>query len=319
MVDAKILGNMFLESYELLVSKKEYLNQINVFPVPDGDTGINIAITMEKVVNEIKKLQESNQGYTLAEMADAISEGAFKGAKGNSGVILSQFIEGFTNRIQTNEPVTPADFAQAVKKGSEFAYEAVLKPQEGTILTVAREMGSSAIEYTRETRTWSDTMIHSFKVAQEVTKDTPNLLKDLKSSGVVDSGALGFVYLVEGWHNVVLKEAGTLDVDDEILKEMENLHNTVDLQKTAEELAFRFCTEAFIINAKSELELVREELSPMGDSFMLIDIGNKSDYKMKLHIHTNEPIDVINRFTKHGALHSVKIDDMLQQSIEAHE
>jgi uncharacterized protein len=319
LVNAANLRDMFYESLELIRLKKDYLNQINVFPVPDGDTGANIEMTMSKIIEEIKKLDRENNNYGLKDIATAISEGAFKGAKGNSGVILSQFFEGFTNVIGLNSILSPEIFANALLEGSKLAYEAVLNPQEGTILTVTRKVGENCIEFVKNNPSWSETLINVFKTAQIATKETPNDLKDLRNSGVVDSGALAFVYIVEGWMNIVLKESDVLDIDDNILQEMEKLHNTVNIQETTDNLQFRYCTEAFITQVNGILNEVKTELSSMGDSFMLIDIGKDKDYKMKLHIHTNQPFEVIEKFTKHGILHSVKIDDMLQQTIDAHE
>ena len=179
--------------------KKEYLNDLNVFPVPDGDTGLNMTITMSKVVEELEKADD----LSIKNAAKAIAKGAFVGAKGNSGVILSQFFVGFAKSIEDKDSITTEIFANALVSGSERAYKAVTNPKEGTILTVVKETADEALLKATEGLSWKEVVEACYNRAQKATADTPNLLKDLKDAGVIDAGALGFVYLIQGWLFVI--------------------------------------------------------------------------------------------------------------------
>jgi DAK2 domain fusion protein YloV len=305
-----LLREMIYESFERINKKVDYLNDINVFPVPDGDTGINIYITMETVVEELKKEQDD---ITIKEASKAIAKGAFAGAKGNSGVILSQFFMGFAKTIEDCDSITPKNFAEALIEGSKRAYKAVMNPREGTILTVIRDTAEASIDKINQGGNWREIVEHCYDIAQKSTLDTPNLLKDLKDAGVVDAGALGFVYLFQGWLFVIVNEIEGVKVVD-LRIGLENLHNAINIEQTIQNLQYRYCTEALISTSTLTEKEVHEKMNPYGDSLMII----KNEDSLKMHIHSNNPYEAIRDFSDYGRLRAVKIDDMKSQSVVAH-
>ncbi|OLS24269.1 MAG: hypothetical protein HeimC2_23340 [Candidatus Heimdallarchaeota archaeon LC_2] len=305
-----LLKQMIIESFHRIDDKVDYLNDINVFPVPDGDTGLNIYITMSKVVEELEK---NDSNLTIQQAAKSIAKGAFSGAKGNSGVILSQFFIGFSKTIENEFLITTEIFANALIEGSKRAYTAVMNPREGTILSVIRETAEAAISKTKNGESWREVVEHCYEVAQQSTLNTPNLLDELKKAGVVDAGALGFVYLIQGWLFVIANTVQGPKIID-IRSDLENLHNNLDLNHSLDNLQYRFCTEGLLTNSSYDKDEIEYELKSFGDSFLLISDSNS--YKM--HIHTNTPTSVIKRFSQYGKLQSVKIDDMKTQTISTH-
>jgi hypothetical protein len=307
-----LLKRMIKESYSRIESKQEYLNDLNVFPVPDGDTGLNMAITMSRVVEELEK---KSADLSIKEAAKAIAKGAFVGAKGNSGVILSQFFVGFAKTIENHEVVDTELFAEALIEGSKRAYKAVMNPKEGTILTVVKETAEAAKLKTQEGANWKEIVEHCYQIAQKTTAETPNLLEDLKKAGVIDAGALGFVYLIQGWLFVIASDFDGPKVIN-MREGLEGLHNSVNVHDTVENLEFRYCTEALVtgMQDKSEDDL-KTYLKSFGDSMIIIRDGED----LKLHIHTNSPRDAISKFTADGRLKAAKIDDMMAQTIESHQ
>lgn len=306
-----ILKEMILESYNRINQKIDYLNDINVFPVPDGDTGINLYLTMEKVVEE---LQKSDIDVTIRDAAKAISKGAFIGAKGNSGVILSQFFVGFAKTIESEEVITTEVFANAMLAGSNRAYKAVMNPREGTILSVLRETSQAAVDKTKQGADWKEVVEHCYKIAQQSTLETPDLLQDLKNAGVVDAGALGFVYLIQGWLFVIANIYHGPKVID-VREDLENLHNNIDVESTVENLVYRYCTEALLTDNNEDLAYLRSEMQNFGDSFLLIE----NEGSIKLHVHSNKPSSTIKRFSEFGKLIQAKIDDMKTQTENSHQ
>ena len=304
-----MLKEMIKESYNRINKKKEYLNDLNVFPVPDGDTGLNMTITMSKVVEELEKADD----LSIKNAAKAIAKGAFVGAKGNSGVILSQFFVGFAKAIEDKDSITTEIFANALVSGSERAYKAVTNPKEGTILTVVKETADEALLKATEGLSWREVVEACYNRAQKATADTPNLLKDLKDAGVIDAGALGFVYLIQGWLFVI---ANSFDGPKVISmnKNLEGLHNKVDTNQSVNDLLFQYCTEALIYDCDDTEDNVKSNFEDKGDSLIVIS----DEGSLKLHIHTNSPNDIINQFAKFGKLKAAKIDDMKSQTLIAH-
>jgi hypothetical protein len=301
---------MIKESYSRIESKQEYLNDLNVFPVPDGDTGLNMAITMSRVVQELEK---KSADLTIKEAAKAIAKGAFVGAKGNSGVILSQFFVGFAKTIENYEVVDTDLFAEALIEGSKRAYKAVMNPKEGTILTVVKETAEAAKIKTQEGANWKEIVEHCYQIAQQTTADTPNLLEDLKKAGVIDAGALGFVYLIQGWLFVIASDLDGPKVID-MREGLEGLHNSVNVGDSVDNLQFRYCTEALVSGVEGNEDEVRNYLKKYGDSMLIIKDGDD----LKLHIHTNSPKEAISTFSTSGKLKAAKIDDMMAQTIQSH-
>ncbi|MHA2502116.1 MAG: DAK2 domain-containing protein [Candidatus Kariarchaeaceae archaeon] len=307
-----LLKKMITESYSRIDNKKAYLNDLNVFPVPDGDTGLNMSITMGKVVEELEK-QEADQ-LTIKTAAKAIAKGAFVGAKGNSGVILSQFFVGFAKTIENEEKITTEIFADALVEGSKRAYKAVMNPKEGTILTVVKETAEAAKEKASTGASWKEIVQYCYEIAQKATAETPNLLEELKEAGVIDAGALGFVYLIQGWLVVI-----SSDVDGprviQLQSGLEGLHNSVNVDSSVSELKFQYCTEALIHGVTTTEDDIRSKLADYGDSLIVI----QEESAMKLHIHANEPKTAIQIFASHGYLKAAKIDDMKSQTLQSHE
>jgi DAK2 domain fusion protein YloV len=192
-LDGKTLKNMMIASSNYLFNNKVEVDRLNVFPVPDGDTGSNMAYTMQYAAKELEKSQD-----TIREVLDAISKGTLMGAKGNSGVILSQIFRGFSKRLRDTKKITPCDFAEGLKAGVEVAYKAVMRPVEGTILTVCRETAEEAEKICKKVENFEEFFAKIIEAAEKSLQNTPNLLPVLKEAGVVDSGGMGFVYVLKG-------------------------------------------------------------------------------------------------------------------------
>ncbi|MCY3410239.1 MAG: DAK2 domain-containing protein [Candidatus Heimdallarchaeota archaeon] len=305
-----LLKQMIVSSFKKIDEKTDYLNAINVFPVPDGDTGLNIYSTMRTIVEELDKISET-EALTIKNASKAIAKGAFMGAKGNSGVILSQFFVGFAKSIQNCDDVTTMIFADALIEGSKRAYKAVLNPREGTILTVVKETAEAAKLKAEEGADWKELVEYCYQIAQKATLDTPNLMEELKKAKVVDAGALGFVYLIQGWLFVIADQFKGPRVMN-LLAGLEGLTNEVDISHT--EINYRYCTEAMIIASNSSEQEMRKMMEKYGDSLLII--GN--DDELKLHVHTDTPQEAIYTFSSYGQLHAVKIDDMKTQALLSH-
>ena len=305
-----LLKQMIIEAFHRIDEKVDYLNMINVFPIPDGDTGLNLSITLSKVVEELDKYDFD---LTIKEAAKSIAKGAFAGAKGNSGVILSQFFIGFSKTIENEELITTEIFANALVKGSQRAYKAVMNPREGTILSVLRETAEAAIQKTKAGGSWREVVEHCYEMAQKSTLETPNLLEDLKKAGVVDAGALGFVYLIQGWLFVIANTIKGPKIID-LRSDLEHLHNKVDVSTSLENLQYQFCTEGLLTSSTTAYETIEAEMKNYGDSLLLVS----DDAYYKLHIHTNSPSEALQKLGSFGILQAAKIDDMKAQAIASH-
>jgi len=310
-ITGQLLKQMITESYNRIDKKKAYLNDLNVFPVPDGDTGLNMSITMGKVVEELEK--QDNSSLSIKTAAKAIAKGAFVGAKGNSGVILSQFFVGFAKTIENETQITPTIFADALIEGSKRAYKAVMNPKEGTILTVVKETAEAAKSKVAEGADWREIVEYCYEIAQKATADTPNLLEDLKAAGVIDAGALGFVYLIQGWLVVITNNLEGPQVIN-LHAGLEGLHNKVQAGDSVEHLAYQYCTEALINQTSATEDQIRKKLADLGDSLLVI----KEADAIKLHIHANHPKQAITTLASFGNLAAAKIDDMKAQTLQSH-
>ena len=296
----EMLSDMMKASASLLKKYRRHLNAINVFPVADGDTGANMYLTVESIIEELN----NNDGNSLKEIANYIKRGSFMGATGNSGVILSQFFGGFSNSINKFENVGPEEFSQAFVDGAAKAYQAVLNPQEGTILTVIRKSAEAAAMAAKNGQNLIDMLDTSYDAAQGTLEKTPELLPVLKKAGVVDAGGQGFVYIMEGWIKTLKNES----VDDLV---EETVVEAIALD-TEEDDEYQFCTE-FIIQAEElTAEIAREMLSAYGGSLVVA----KNDDLIRVHIHTNDPKSTIKNCKQYGAISRLKIDDMTKQHRE---
>lgn len=307
-IDAKLLAKMFLAGAKNLEVKKEWINELNVFPVPDGDTGTNMTLTIMSAVREVNSLEE----VTFRSLAKAISSGSLRGARGNSGVILSQLLRGFTKVIKEKEEIDALTLADAMEKAVETAYKAVMKPKEGTILTVAKGAADKARELCDECEDLGSFLEDVIAYANQVLAQTPEMLPVLKEAGVVDSGGQGLVVVLEGAFDAYQGKEIDLSFDVQDAKA-----NVTKISREAEaDIKFGYCTE-FIIMLDKEFterdeENFKEYLLSIGDSLVVV----ADDELVKVHVHTNDPGLAIQKALTYGALTRMKIDNMREEHQE---
>jgi len=302
-INAKMLAKMFLAGAKNLEVKKEWINELNVFPVPDGDTGTNMTLTIMSAAKEVVNLQDED----MMTICKAISSGSLRGARGNSGVILSQLFRGFTKTIREYEEIDIPTLATATEKAVESAYKAVMKPKEGTILTVAKGMADKARKLAEE---GCDDMELYFRqiieYGDEVLAKTPDMLPVLKQAGVVDSGGQGLMQVMKGAFDAFLGK----EVDFTLEASKESSAKEGPASSVDQEIKYGYCTEFIILlnktfNIKNEIDF-KEYLESIGDSIVVVADGDV----VKVHVHTNDPGLAIQRALKYGALSNMKIDNM---------
>ncbi len=310
-IDAKMMAKMFLAGAKNLESKKEWINELNVFPVPDGDTGTNMTLTIMSAAREVSALYDVGD-LDMTSLCKAISSGSLRGARGNSGVILSQLFRGFTKGVKTCNEITIPVLASAFEKAVETAYKAVMKPKEGTILTVAkggadkaRELADAGME------DLSEFLSQVIAYADEVLEQTPEMLPVLKQADVVDSGGQGLMQVLKGAYDAYLgKETDfTIQTDAGAAPSGKSAGSNLEAQANAE-IKFGYCTEFIIMlnkvfNIKAEMDF-KAYLESIGDSIVVV----ADDDVVKVHVHTNDPGLAIQRALKYGALSNMKIDNM---------
>lgn len=303
-IDAKMLSRMFLAGAKNLENKKEWINELNVFPVPDGDTGTNMTMTIMSAAKEVTALGEEP---TMEALCKAISSGSLRGARGNSGVILSQLFRGFTKRIKEEKEITIEIMADAFTKAVETAYKAVMKPKEGTILTVARGAAEKAVELAEEGNLELEAyMTEILEHARFVLSQTPEMLPVLKQAGVVDSGGQGLVEVLSGALDAYLGK----EIDLTIAPAAGTAPKAAAAEPVEAEIKFGYCTEFIIMlnrtfNIKNELDF-KAYLESIGDSIVCV----ADDDVVKVHVHTNDPGLAIQKALKYGQLSNLKIDNM---------
>ncbi len=308
-IDGAMLKKALKGAAKYLDSNKETINSLNVFPVPDGDTGTNMSLTMQSSLKEAIKVE----GKNISKVALAASHGSLMGARGNSGVILSQLFRGFALGLEDKETVDIDILSKAFKQGADTAYKAVMKPTEGTILTVARECGEYAIEIANEEENTLVFLSKVIKHGNEILEKTPEMLPVLKEAGVVDAGGKGLMAVLMGAYNILtgLEEELEDSLVDQEQKFQEIIqHKDMD-HLDAEDIEFGYCTE-FIISGELEdleIELFRNTLSNQGDSLMVV----QSEDIVKVHVHTNNPGIALEEALKMGTLRDIKIDNMRLQ------
>lgn len=300
-IDAKMLSKMFLAGATNLENKKEWINELNVFPVPDGDTGTNMTMTIMSAAKEVAALGEE---VTMETICKAISSGSLRGARGNSGVILSQLFRGFTKRIKEEELLTIPVLAEALEKAVETAYKAVMKPKEGTILTVARGLSEKANELAPAATDMEAFLTEILEHAKYVLSQTPEMLPVLKQAGVVDSGGQGLVEVLSGALDAYLGKEIAVNVQAESAKPVAK-----EAPQEAE-IKFGYCTEFIILlskpfNIKNEIDF-KAFLESIGDSIVCV----ADEDVVKVHVHTNDPGLAIQKALKYGQLSNMKIDNM---------
>lgn len=304
-IDAKLLAKMFLAGAKNLESKKEWINDLNVFPVPDGDTGTNMTLTIMSAAKEVSSLGEEPD---MLAMCKAISSGSLRGARGNSGVILSQLFRGFTKSIREKEIIDIPALAEASERAVETAYKAVMKPKEGTILTVAKGASEKARQLADEGCEDMSLFIDEvIKYADEVLEKTPDMLPVLKQAGVVDSGGQGLMQVLKGAYDAFLGKEVDLTIGE--VTHAAPAKMNIDAQADMD-IKFGYCTEFIIMlnrtfNIKNEMDF-KSYLESIGDSIVVV----ADDDVVKVHVHTNDPGLAIQKALKYGALSNMKIDNM---------
>lgn len=306
-IDGAMLKQMLLSAAQFLEDNKETVNALNVFPVPDGDTGTNMSLTMQSAAKEILALKTDK----LGEVAKALSKGSLKGARGNSGVILSQLFRGFAEFLKDYEQVDTVQFAKALMGGSDKAYKAVMKPVEGTMLTVARVTAEKSVKIANETKDFTGFFSRILDVAKDTLDNTPNLLPVLKQAGVVDSGGMGVLYIMMGAANA-LDEDFDLDISSFDAKDI-SLPSFSDTD-SSQSIEFGYCTEFFIKNLHpyikdEDIEKLKQKLERFGDSIVVV--GDMD--LIKVHFHTNMPGKGLQLGLRFGELSNIKIDNMREQ------
>jgi DAK2 domain fusion protein YloV len=307
-IDAKLLQKMFLSGAKNLDAKKEWINELNVFPVPDGDTGTNMSMTILSAAREVNSLTEVN----MKTLAKAISSGSLRGARGNSGVILSQLFRGFTKVIEKHETIDKFVISESFDKAVETAYKAVMKPKEGTILTVAKGVANKALELAGDDAydlaKYIDALIQE---ADHVLSRTPEMLPVLKEAGVVDSGGQGLVQVLKGARDAFQGK----EIDYTI--EAAPAAKVMKISKETEaEIKYGYCTEFIVVLnrplTEKEEDKFRAYLNRIGDSIVLV----ADDDMVKVHVHTNDPGNALQRGLTMGSLSRIKIDNMREEHQE---
>ena len=307
-INSKLLARMFLAGAKNLDSKKDWINELNVFPVPDGDTGTNMTMTIMSAAKEVSSLTEP----TMAELAKAISSGSLRGARGNSGVILSQLFRGFCKVIKEYDEIDVTILCEACQKAVETAYKAVMKPKEGTILTVAKGAAEKALELSDETEDVVTFVEGVIKQAEYVLDQTPEMLPVLKQAGVVDSGGQGLVQVLKGAYDALIGK----EIDYTIEGAPTGAAPAKISAETEAEIKFGYCTEFIIVlNAPmsdNEEHAYKAFLESIGDSIVVV----ADDEIVKTHVHTNDPGLALQKALTFGSLSKIKIDNMREEHQE---
>ncbi len=311
-INGAMLKNMIVTAAKLLDINRVTIDSLNVFPVPDGDTGTNMSLTIQSAVKELLNCN-SNSIYDISE---AVSKGALRGARGNSGVILSQVLRGFCNSIKEAQSIDVKLFATALQNGAKVAYGAVSKPKEGTMLTVARAVGEYAMQIRSKNKDFETFLPALIEKGNETVELTPELLPVLKKAGVVDAGGKGLMCLYEGMYKALMGEevGGNIVIND--MKSADTVMEHADIMSLGV-IEFAYCTEFFIININkkttlADIEKLREKLMALGDCVIVI-----GDLELvKVHVHTNKPGVALSYALELGELDKVKIENMLEQNRE---
>ena len=310
-IDASMLQKAFIAGAYNLEKNKDYINELNVFPVPDGDTGSNMSLTIMAAAKEVSALSDPS----IADLSKTISSGSLRGARGNSGVILSQLLRGFCKEIKDKKVITPKILADGFVRGCETAYKAVMKPKEGTILTVAKGLAEKAVEVAAEGVDFVEMGEKVIEYGNEVLAKTPDMLPVLKEAGVVDSGGQGLMEFIIGAYNGL---TGKEVVDDKIMSAPKvNVSTNVSSEDIdTSHITFGYCTEFIILLEKEwnmDIELkFKEFLGSIGDSLVVVS----DDEIVKVHVHTNHPGQAFEKGLEYGQLTNMKVDNMREEHRE---
>lgn len=296
------LKNMIISGANNLENNKNLVNSLNVFPVPDGDTGTNMSLTMNSAVREINKSKDLGVDV----IADLAANGSLMGARGNSGVILSQIFRGFAKALKNVKKIDASALADALMEGSNTAYKAVMKPTEGTILTVIRESAEFGIKIAKSSSNATDFLDKVIDKANETLSRTPDMLPILKQAGVVDAGGKGLIFILEGMHQYLVS-GSIIQLSEVIEEEVEEAAKPI-----YDDIVFGYCTEFFIKGKGLEPEEFKKKIVDIGDSIVVVGDENL----IKVHVHTNNPGVIIEKALQLGYLSKIKIDNMREQHEE---
>lgn len=305
-LNAMRLTKLFIAASRWLSRYADVLNDLNVYPVPDGDTGTNMSMTLQSVENALVKLDYEPD---MNELADIISESILLGARGNSGTILSQIIQGFMDGVRNKDEITIDDAGVAFAMAKDRAYQAVSHPVEGTMLTVIRKVSEAAVGYEGEKDNFIPFLVHLKNVANKAVEDTPNELPKLKEAGVVDAGGKGIFYILQGFEKSVTDPTMLEDLE-RIVHSQNTRRERMDFMKNEEKnIKYKYCTEFIIESGDFDLDEYKKEVGTHGDSMVCA----QTKHKTKTHIHTNNPGLVLEIACRHGELNNIKIDNMAHQ------
>lgn len=311
-INGATFRKMIVAGAGLLEQNKKYVDSLNVFPVPDGDTGTNMFLTMKSAVNEVSQCINNN----IDSLSQAFSKGALKGARGNSGVITSQIFKGFCSETAKVTEITTKVFAKAMQEGANIAYKAVTKPKEGTILTVIRVMAENAVNVAKKCDDFEVFLKKVLETGEEILKQTPEMLPVLKKAGVVDAGGRGIIVIFTGFYKLIMGEEDfEFQFEDE--KKAQTVDDVIADINALEDIQFGYCTEYMIIHMKkktteADIDKLREKLCELGDSVICIGDLNL----VKVHVHSNEPNKALEYALELGELYNLKIENMREQNRE---
>ncbi|MED9947452.1 MAG: DAK2 domain-containing protein [Peptacetobacter hiranonis] len=302
-IKAKAFREMFVSGANNLQNSKDLVDKLNVFPVPDGDTGTNMSLTISYAMKELEKVGEDD----ITKIAKALSKGSLMGARGNSGVILSQIIRGIGKSVEGKDKLSTVDLAKALKGGSDTAYKAVIKPVEGTILTVIRETAEYAVKLAKRENNIEKFLGKVVREANVSLENTPNLLKNLKDAGVVDSGGKGLTLILEGFYLAIVGKSVVPATAEKA--ELKNVSLSSADNTSTDDIKFGYCTEFILESDKIDDAGIRDIMLGYGDSLAVV--GDEG--VIKVHVHTNEPGNVLQEALKYGQLLTIKIENMRMQ------
>lgn len=311
-INGATFRKMIVAGAGLLEQNKKYVDSLNVFPVPDGDTGTNMFLTMKSAVNELSKCINNN----IDSLSQAFAKGALRGARGNSGVITSQIFKGFCSETAKVSEVTTKVFAKAMQEGANIAYKAVTKPKEGTILTVIRVMAESAVNIAKKCDDFEVFLKEVLAIGEEILSQTPEMLPVLKKAGVVDAGGRGILVIFTGFYKLIIGEEDfEFQFEDE--KKPQTVDDVIADINALEDIKFGYCTEYMIIQMKkktteADIDKLREKLCELGDSVICIGDLNL----VKVHVHSNEPYKALEYAMELGEIYNIKIENMREQNRE---
>ena len=303
-INGNMLLDMFRQASATLKANKDHVNDLNVFPVPDGDTGTNMSMTFESAVNEMNKLDD----ISILNVTESSSNGSLMGARGNSGVILSQILRGFHKGCYGKTSLSTEDFSEALVYAADTAYKAVMKPVEGTILTVIKAAADSSSEVATETLYFDEFLKEVIEDADKALSNTPELLPVLKQAGVVDAGGQGLIYILKGFYGAIVGEKAK-EIETEFKQKLSKELSPVS---ETDEIEFGYCTEFIVKGENLSDSQLKKEISGFGDCMLVVG----SEEMLKVHIHTNEPGSVMQKALSLGELIDIKVDNMRYQHNE---